>query len=383
MGVDPLTVTAGAAVATGAAGTVLDAVQGAPDPRVVRLPPEAEAQQLEIIGQAVQDFESERARTLEAITALDQIGQTQIAIGEGLIPDSEGIQRLNQQTAEFGERFGQELPGVIDAINQDFQGIRAQLGQFDNELESNIRDRTEEILTQDRGEFTDPSTERQIQEGRDQLVERLTQQFGPGFENTDAGIRALNAFEQGARETRFQVSEQGRSNEIARLQGLASAAGSARQSELSTLGGRLSGLQAGQSLAASLFSGQQQALGTLSNQTVTGSNLLSAGAGAFQGASQLAAQNQANAQNAFGLFQQFGSQRLSRDIRRNIESGGSFLPDFTTRREAGRVRNDLAQQFGGDDVFGRANNQQLRELDLNEFTGVGGADRLRGLFPNF
>jgi len=360
MGIETL---AGAAAVTGIAGAVAGGVGGAIQAgqgpaRAVNLPPELETVQIGQIQQNLADFEVERNQTLAAVGQLEDIAQTQLDVSQGLIPTQEGLQRLTEQTQRFGEQFGDLLPDVVEGIAQDLQSA-----DFGTEFEAQAREEAQRLLTQ-REDFKDPQVERELSEGRNKLRQRLAAQFGPGFENTEAGIRALQAFEQGATELRFDVSQRGRSQEVARLQGIIGGATQARGTQLATIGAK------GQ-FAQQLFAGQQGALGRLTQQ-VGAQNI---GAQTLLGARELGRTGLGLVQQPFGLLQAFGQQNISRDTRRLLQAGtigpGSlFEQTGVPRRETGRIartqRQRQQQQFFQNVGFQPGSGQNLNQL-LTQF----------------
>lgn len=346
-----------AAAITGIAGAISSGIgaatadKGQPGFRV-DLPPELEAEQLALIQQNLLDFERERQQIQEAVGLLEGIAQTQTELAQGLRPEKEALESLTRQTEQLGQLFGDKLPGVVEGVEQDIGDIRTALSSFDfgTGLEEDIRSQVGKTLKAGR-EFKDPQVERELEEGRAKLRERLATQFGPGFENTDAGIRALQAFETGATELRFDVAEKGRSNEVARLQGLAGAAGSAQQSRLATLGSRISGRQTsaltGIQFGGQLFQGQQNALTRLGQ----GIGAQSLGADTLLSARELGSQGLGLADQPFGLLQQFGSQALSGDIQKALRKGGTSFETLDQRfpgifSNPGRIPEDILARPG-------------------------------------
>ena len=299
-----------AAAAVGIAGSVAGGVgqaigSGGGGTPQVKLPPELEAQQLGILQTQMEQFEQESQRTSAAADAITQRAEILNQVQQGLIPTEEGLRSITTMNQQLADKFGEEILGQIGDLSKD-------LG-----LESMIRDKTQELLSQPLEEFKDPTVERQIGEGQRLLEERLSRQLGPDWKNSDAGIRALNAFNQSAIEARSTASRQMREEKINTLTGATGIAGN-------IIGARTS---AGQLM----FEGRQSSISNLYAGMSSGQT----GLGYLAQGAQLGASGLEYGQYPMQSFQQFGSQALSGDTRNYIkESGaGGMFPEFTTYGE--------------------------------------------------
>lgn len=300
-------VAAGVGIAGAAAQGIGTAIgSGGGGSQQVKLPPELEAQQLGILQTQMEQFEQESQRTSAAADAITQRANILNQVQQGLIPTEEGLRQITTTNQQLADKFGDEILGQIGDLSKD-------LG-----LESMIRDKTQELLSQPLEEFKDPTIERQIGEGQRLLEERLNRQLGPDWKNSDAGIRALNAFNQSAIEARSTASRQMREEKINTLTGATGIAGS-------IIGARTG---AGQLM----FEGRQSAISNLYAGMSSGQTGLGyLGQGAQLGASALE-----YGQYPMQSFQQFGSQNISKDTSRYLtESGaGGMFNEFTTYGEA-------------------------------------------------
>jgi len=299
------------AAATGASAALAGGGGGKP----IELPPDMEAEQVEVLEQQLADFEIERTRNQEAVRRLEGIADLQIDVASALVPDKDKLRQLTQQTQELALMFGDEIPEVISGVKEDLAAF-ASAG-FD--VEADIREQIAQTVRETGREYKDPTVERNIEEGRTQLEERLAMQLGPGYSNTEAGIRALQAFEQGATEMRYNVSKEGRAAEASRLGALAGAAATTSGSIAQRVGSRL---QFGQLL----FTGREQAGANL----MSGLSAPNIGLNTLIQARELGRSGVEMAEIPMRGLQAFGSQELSRDIQRAIEQRGFGDGRFTS-----------------------------------------------------
>ncbi len=288
-----------AAAVVGIAGTVAGGVGtalGSKQPGRVQLPTEMEAQELDIINTQVQQFENESIRTDATADAIFERGQILNDIQKGLIPTEEGLARITETNQLLADKFGEEILGQIGELSED-------LG-----LESMIRERTETLISSPLEEFKDPTTERQIGEGRRVLEERLSRQLGADWRNSDSGIRALTAFEQSATELRSNASRNVRAEKLGLLTGATGIAGSIIGAR--TAAGSLM-FEGRQSSISNLFAGMspsgQSGLGFMGQGAQIGGKALEYGQFPMQS------------------FQQFGSQAISGDTKKGMEDKYGFF----------------------------------------------------------
>lgn len=186
-------------------------------------------------------------------------------------PKPEDLQALNQIDLEIAQRFGKSTSadvkaGIItDEAKKQTMALQQQLrAELENqginvddklsvELQQLVRNRLssgsrENMLLEEVGKSLidelkrngepipekDPRVENQLKAQEDAVRAKLRSQFGPDYENTTQGRRALNDFYQGATETRFSVAQE--------LKKAASEAGVARIQRLSAIGQTASGL---------------------------------------------------------------------------------------------------------------------------------------------
>lgn len=344
----------GIALGTGIAGSVAQgigaATSGGGPSGLVKLPPEMEAKQIAILEQSIQDYERERTRTQAIADSLQQRSQLELDVSQGLIPKQDALAALTRQNEQIAKTFGDEVLGVVNNLSQDTVGA---LG-FD--LEKDIRQEAQRLTGQRFEEFKDPQVERELVEGRARLEEELARRLGPGYATSEAGRRALSAFDQGGTELRSRVSRETRGAEVNRLGGLASIAGATKQSQLA---GRQSQMQFGELL----FRGREASQDRL-GQGFGISQQAQAGLGR---AAQLGQSTTELGRVPFGLLQQFGSQDLSGDIRDAIESGqfGGSFSDFVsgTERRSGAAPGNS----GFTQVIGQG--QAGRQITYNPITG--------------
>jgi hypothetical protein len=310
---DPFT----AAAIIGATGAVASGVGGALAPGgspQAKLPPEMEAQQLEIIQQSIDDMNKERERTSAIADTLTERGNLLIEVEKGLIPEKDALARITKQNQLIAEKFGSE--------------ILTQVGELSGDLgfESKLREAGVDMLGKPLAEYKDPTVEREISEGKQALTEQLQHDLGPGWATSDAGIRAMRQFDQSSTEMRATASRSVRSEELGKLTALTNVGAS-------VVGTRLN---AGQGL----FQGRQSAF----NDLMAGMNS-SAGRNMLTTASQTGATTLDMGNTAFGQMTSFGQQNLSGDIIKSIE-GGNFMPEFQTFGEAGE-RGVVKNYYGG------------------------------------
>jgi len=309
MPVNTTAIAAGVGAAATVAGTAIEASQGGM-PRV-KLPPEMEAQQLEIIQESIDQAQLEAEKTGAISQSLFERGQTLMDVEQGLIPEKEALQKITQQNQIMAERFGDEILDQIGELSKDL------------DFESKLRDYGVDMLGKPLEEFKDPTVEREISEGRIALEEQLTKQLGPGWQNTESGIRALRAFEQSSTEMRSDASREIRAEEM----GVYNTLLGAGQSIVGTRTGA----------GSQMFQGRQAAYGNL----LAGMNS-NAGANMFATGTNITGERMQYGNIPFSQMQQFGSQDLSGDIKGAIE-GGQFMPEFQTY---GEYKHRNPEQYG-------------------------------------
>ncbi len=300
---------AGAAIGTAAAGVASTAIGAAlqsdeKNPSIVKLPPELENQQLELISQAINDAKNERERSFAIANALEERARAQQAVAQGLIPRAEALATITRQNEELAQRFGVELERTLDQLSGD------TLGALDYGVEKDIRSKIQTELGQDLQEYKDPTVERELEDGRRRLEEQLIQQLGPGYATSDQGRRAMQMFDQSATELRARTSRDFRMENAQRLGIFSQVAG---QTKASQLAGRGSILQTGELL----FKGRETTQDRL-NAGIYAENPalanLSAAAEMGVNAAQIG-------KIPFSLLQQFGQQDISSDTWEGIQKG--------------------------------------------------------------
>lgn len=291
---------AGIAAVSGAAGTALEgagmamgAGGGGGTPRA-ELPPEMEAQQLEILKDSITALNQEMERTNAVANTLQERGQLMMDVSEGLIPEKEALQRITQQNQQLATRFGEEITGLLN----DMSGL------------GDLEDR---LLEGDLEDFRDPVIEREIENNKRILEEEMQRSLGPGWRETEAGQRALQKMNETAMVMRSQGSR------------------AYRQEQLGTYQTVLSGKMGQGQL---LFQGRQATMGDL----LGGAQQMSGFAGQMLGTSAELGQTRASmGYDTFGMMQQFGSQNLSNEIKDYIGTGnagfGAFGEDKRTADE--------------------------------------------------
>lgn len=334
----PIGVAAVGAAAQGLGAALQD------DPRqagIVRLQPELENKQLEIISQAIADAQRERERALAISQTLEDRARAQQAVAQGLVPRAEALSAITRQNEELAQRFGADITRTLDQLSSD------TLGALNLDVEKDIRSQIQKELGQPLQEFKDPTVERELSEGRQRLEEQLMRTLGPGYANSDQGRRAMQMFDQSAVELRSRTSRESRNENVTRLGQFAQIAGSTKQSQLAARG---SILNTGQLL----FQGRE----TTQDRLGQGIYAENAALDQLRQASALGQQAATIGQQPFGLLQQFGQQELSRDITRGIERGdfGNIgFNDFVTDSEARRRKvetqgNAITQQISQNNI---------------------------------
>jgi len=317
-----------ATLVTGLAGAGVTglglALQDTPTPvGLVKLPPELEQQQLDIIQQSISDYQRERERAQAISGVLEQRANLQAQVASGLIPQQQALQTITRQNEQIAQQFGTQILGITNQMSAD--------SGFGVGLENDIRTQAQRLATGNYEDFRDPTVEREIAQGEQQLREQLARQLGPGYQNSEAGIRALEAFRQGTSELRSNA----RNEAVQRLGTLTGVAQGTRASQLGLLnylqGGRDNAQQA---LAAGIYA-----------QNPASQNLVQA--------AQLGQQALNLGQVPFGQLQSFGQQQLSGDILGAIGSGQiKGIPDFITQAEN-------FQASGGIPVYDAGKNQTV------------------------
>lgn len=230
----------------------------------VKIPTELEANILEQFSRYLSQADQQIRDGFALIPKLEERVNYMNQIARAGTPDPALVQKLTSLDAEIAQRFGRETAadvkaGIItDRAKQQTIDLQRQLQaelesqgkQVDDKLafdiQQIIRNRiasgsTENLALDEVGKALleevrsggnielrkDPRVERELQGQEDALRMRLRQQFGPDYENTTQGRRALRDFYQGATETRFST---------------ATAASAARVQRLSELGKTASGL---------------------------------------------------------------------------------------------------------------------------------------------
>lgn len=300
---------AGAAIGTAAAGVASTAIGAAlqsdeKNPSIVKLPPELENQQLELISQAINDAKNERERSFAIANALEERARAQQAVAQGLIPRAEALATITRQNEELAQRFGVELGRTLDQLSGD------TLGALDYGVEKDIRSKIQTELGQDLQEYKDPTVERELEDGRRRLEEQLIQQLGPGYATSDQGRRAMQMFDQSATELRARTSRDFRMENAQRLGIFSQVAG---QTKASQLAGRGSILQTGELLFRGRETTQDRLNAGIYAENPALANL-SAAAEMGVNAAQIG-------KIPFSLLQQFGQQDISSDTWNGIKEG--------------------------------------------------------------
>lgn len=309
---DPATIY-GAVEAGGAIFSGLSEIFGS-DPRQagsIYLPPELEERQLELLNQAIEDFQRERARSMAIADSLESRARLQESVSRGLIPSEEAFKQITKQNEQLALAYGGELLKQV------------------NELSGGITAEAKKLLTTPYQDFKDPTVERDIENGRVQLEEQLARQLGPGYAQSEAGIRALRAFEEGATNLRVQGSREA----VDRLGKISAVASNQFESltrgRLAAEGSLVSGLYAGDKSFENLSNAQNQ------RYTAAQASLI-----------------------PFAALQQFGQQNLSDDIVEAIKSGRygkNFESDLEKKRaEFGGGQGTFGALSGINPVTGRS-----------------------------
>lgn len=270
-----------ATLITGLAGAAATGISAATAPSaqvsgVIALPPELEAEQLRLIEQAIGDADKERKRSLAIADTLESRANIEAQVARGLLPREQALKEITRQNETIARTFGEEI------LNQ----VRT--------LSPALTREAEQLINQPLQEFKDPQVERELEQGKAALEERLVKELGPGYATSEAGIRALRAFDQGATELRSSTSRNVRNERTGRLSAVADVA-----------------LRQGQSL----FAGRESATGALAGGIYAGDqaskNLLEAQDARLKAADL--------GRLPFGLLQQFGAQRLSSDVKYGLQ----------------------------------------------------------------
>lgn len=304
---DPFTAMAiagGVSAATGAAGTAMTAagVGGGGTPQV-KLPPELEAQQLQIIEQQIKDAQAASTRAGELSQMLGERASIVDGVANGFIPYSDGANAITQQNQLIAEKYGAETLNILG-------------------LEQTLRGKAEELATKTFEEFEDPRVEREIQNNQRLMEEQLTKDYGADWRNTEAGRRAMASFNESVSVMRTTASEQRRAEELNQLAGLTNV---------------------GLTLGENVFKGAAFGQNYLSANLASYSDIANQTAGI---STDIAGKGLEFSNVPFSTLQQFGSQNLSGDIKDSIKSGaGGAIPEFQTYGEY-KDRN-----FSGEDIY--------------------------------
>lgn len=290
---DPIT----AAAIIGTAGAVTSgvgtAMQGSQSPvGQIKLPPELEAQQLQIIDQQIMAAQEEANKASDLSNMLYERAQVMDSATKGFIPYSEYENTITKQNREIAEKYGAETLNVLG-------------------FEQQLRGKAEDILAKSYDEYSDPSTEREITQTKQILEEQMSRDFGPDWRNTTAGQRAMASFNESVSVMRNTAQEQKRSSDINALTGLTGI-----------------GTTLGQGVFQGAGFGQNYLMGNLN--TMSELTRATASTATDIGKSRLEYGNV-----PFGMMQSFGQQSLSGDIKNYIkESGaGGMFPEFQTYGE--------------------------------------------------
>lgn len=294
-------------------------------PGIVELPPEMEQEQIRIIQQSIEDFEKERARAAAVADQLYTRAQIESQVAEGLIPRREALEAITRQNEDIAQRFGDDILKTVDSLSKD------TIGALGYDLEKDIRQQAQKELQQPFSEFKDPQVERELEEGQIKLEEELARRLGPGYANSEAGIRALNAFKQGATELRTRVSRETRAESVNRLGALSNIAGQTKQSQLA-------GRQSQMNFGELLFRGREASQDRLNQGFATASSVRQ---GMVQ-ASQFGQQALNLSNIPFGQIQSFGQQELSDDIKNALQRGqyGGRFSNFQGQFDSDVARGD-------------------------------------------
>lgn len=307
----------------GAATTGLGlALQDTPTPAgLVKLPPELEQQQLDIIQQSIDDYQRERDRATAIASTLENRANMQAQVASGLIPQQQALQEITRQNEQIAKQFGTQILGLTNQLGAD--------SSFGIGLENDIRAQAQRLVTGNYEDFKDPTVEREIQDGEQQMRERLARQLGPGWENSEAGMRAMEAFRQGSAELRSNT----RNQEVQRLGALTGVAQGTRQSQLALLDSLQSGRNTAQGTLAAGIYAQNPASQNLIQAQQVGQQALNLG------------------QVPFGQIQSFGQQELSGDILNAIQNGNAGVPSlgYSTNKPIIPF-NPAAASYGGKGV---------------------------------
>lgn len=260
MGLETAGTIAGIAAGTTSTGAGLATIfgsSGGGEGRPLRLPPELEATQLDIYRGFLADADTAIKEGFALIPKLEERLDVMDRVAQQATPDPSQIQRINQIDQEIAERFGRGVSADVKAgiITDEAKTrtielqkqIKAELeaqGKFVDdrlaiEIQQAIRNRVgggslenqaldeigKQLLDEVKGTGSlelrkDPRIENQLKVQEDALRSRLRSQFGPDYENTTQGSRALKDFYQGATETRFGVHQQLQTSRIQNLSSL-------------------------------------------------------------------------------------------------------------------------------------------------------------------
>lgn len=146
---------------------------------------------------------------------------------------------VRNQTVQYGQQALNELRGISNPSVEELRSLEGQLQSSERVLAQNERllsavdpalmEASQQALKLLRGEKAQSlgPLEQQRTEQRNQLVQRLREQYGPGAESTSAGAKALRQFD----------SETSMLSNSAQQQSLGTLLGTTEQARSSALGG--------------------------------------------------------------------------------------------------------------------------------------------------